>query len=296
MTTQSLYNQPRKHPCMSTWNQNLNPRSPSSAYIYDSHASEKITESILQRLTMASTDKSPDPTPAKGPDPTPGKPMSVGQHVIDKSAMMVQSLDPIKQMSQHVCSFAIYSHDMSRQIETHHYCSRLHQNFIQCAVYDSDESKARLLGVEYIVPADVFEAFPPEEQKLWHSHAYEIKSGLLVNPRVPEVVAMPELENLAQTYGKFWCTWQVDRGDRLPMGAPALMMSPQAASPGLVRAELVLERDAKYNFSSKSLKSSRLEIPEPEMINPLADYWKQHGKGFVIDIEETEMKLRPPFP
>ncbi|KHN47372.1 oil body-associated protein 2B [Glycine soja] len=245
---------------------------------------------------MASTDKSPDPTPAKGQDPTPGKPMSVGQHVIDKSAMMVQSLDPIKQMSQHVCSFAIYSHDMSRQIETHHYCSRLHQNFIQCAVYDSDESKARLLGVEYIVPADVFEAFPPEEQKLWHSHAYEIKSGLLVNPRVPEVVAMPELENLAQTYGKFWCTWQVDRGDRLPMGAPALMMSPQAASPGLVRAELVLERDAKYNFSSKSLKSSRLEIPEPEMINPLADYWKQHGKGFVIDIEETEMKLRPPFP
>jgi len=132
---------------MSTWNQNLNPRSPSSAYIYDSHASEKITESILQRLTMASTDKSPDPTPAKGPDPTPGKPMSVGQHVIDKSAMMVQSLDPIKQMSQHVCSFAIYSHDMSRQIETHHYCSRLHQNFIQCAVYDSDESKARLLGL-----------------------------------------------------------------------------------------------------------------------------------------------------
>lgn len=40
----------------------------------------------------------------------------------------------------------------------------------------------------------------------------QIKSGLLVNPRVPEVVAMPELENLAQTYGKFWCTWQVDRG------------------------------------------------------------------------------------
>ncbi|BAT87254.1 hypothetical protein VIGAN_05060300 [Vigna angularis var. angularis] len=36
------------------------------------------------------------------------------------------------------------------------------------------------------------------------------------------------------------------KGDRLPMGAPALMMSPQAVSPGLVRAELVHERDAKY--------------------------------------------------
>ncbi|KAL5157436.1 Receptor-like protein EIX1 [Glycine soja] len=72
--------------------------------------------------------------------------------------------------------------------------------------------------------------------------------------------------------------------------APALMMSPQAVSPGLVRADLVLERDAKYNISSDGLKSSRLEIPEPEMINPLADYWKQHGKGFGINIEETEMK------
>ncbi|TKY71904.1 hypothetical protein E2542_SST00637 [Spatholobus suberectus] len=245
---------------------------------------------------MASTDKSPDPTPAYGPEPTPGKAMGVGQHVIDKGAMMIQSLEPIKQMSQHVCTFAIYSHDMSRQIQTHHYCTRLHQRLIQCAVYDSDESDARLLGVEYIVPDDVFETMPPEEQKLWHSHAYEIKSGLWVNPRVPEIIGMPELENLAKTYGKFWCTWQADRGDRLPMGAPALMMSPQAVSPGLVRPELVLERDAKYNISSESLKSSRLEIPEPEMINPMADYWKQHGKRFVIDIEETQMKLRAPFP
>ncbi|KAL2341046.1 hypothetical protein Fmac_008986 [Flemingia macrophylla] len=236
---------------------------------------------------MSSTDKSPEPTPASGPEPTPGKPMGIGQHVIDKSAMMVQSLGPIKQISHHACSFAIYSHDMSRQIETHHYCSRIHENFIQCAVYDSEESDARLLGVEYIVPHDIFETMPPEEQKLWHSHAYEIKSGLWVDPRVPELIAMPELENLAKTYGKFWCTWQVDRGDRLPMGAPALMMSPQAVSPGLVRPELVLKRDAKYNISSESLKSSRLEILEPEMINPNADYWKQHGKGAFEQWEPT---------
>ncbi|XP_027339479.1 oil body-associated protein 2C-like [Abrus precatorius] len=245
---------------------------------------------------MASTDKSPDPTPANGEEQTPGKGMGIGQHVIDKGATMMQSLEPINMMSQHVCTFAIYSHDMSRQIETHHYCTHLTESLLQCAVYDSDDSNARLLGVEYIVPDYIFETLSPEEQKLWHSHAYEIKSGLWVNPRVPEIIGMSELENLAKTYGKFWCTWQVDRGDRLPMGAPALMMSPQAVSGGVVKAELVHERDAKYNISSESLKSSRIEIPEPEMINPMADYWKQHGKGFVIDIEETLMKLRAPFP
>ncbi|KAJ1414177.1 Oil body-associated protein-like [Sesbania bispinosa] len=248
---------------------------------------------------MASTDKSPDPTPAKGSEAdeaTPGEAMSVRQHAIDKGTMIMQTLTPIKQMSQHVCTFAICSHDMSRQIETHHFCTRLSDTFLQCAVYDSHHANARLIGVEYIIGDDIFESLPPEEQKLWHSHAYEIKSGLWVNPRVPELIGKPELQDLAKTYGKFWYTWQVDRGDRLPMGAPALMMSPQAVRPGVVREELVRDRDAKFNISSQSLKTSRLEIPEPEMINPMADYWKQHGKGFAIDIDQTEIKLRAPFP
>lgn len=41
----------------------------------------------------------------------------------------------------------------------------------------------------------------------------QIKSGSWVNPRVPEMMGKPELDNLAKTYGKFWCTWQVDRGN-----------------------------------------------------------------------------------
>lgn len=95
---------------------------------------------------MASSDKSPEPTPPYGGEQPPGKPMTMKQHVLDKGAAMMQSLKPIKQMSQHVCTFALYSHDMPRQIETHHYVSRLNQDFLQCAVYDSDDSTARLIG------------------------------------------------------------------------------------------------------------------------------------------------------
>ncbi|KAL7142559.1 hypothetical protein ABFS83_08G131300 [Erythranthe nasuta] len=226
----------------------------------------------------------------------PGKPMTIGQHMLDKGAQMMQSLKPIKQMNQHLCTFALYSHDMTRQIQTHHFVTRLNQDFLQCAVYDSDDSTGRLIGVEYIVSDKIFESLSPEEQKLWHSHAYEIKSGLMVNPRVPEMVLKPELENLAKTYGKFWCTWQTDRGDKLPMGAPALMMSPQAVDIGVVRPELVARRNEKYSISSEGLKKSRIEIAEPEWINPQADYWKQHGKGFVVGVESTEMKKMVPFP
>ncbi|XP_059439751.1 oil body-associated protein 2C-like [Corylus avellana] len=246
---------------------------------------------------MASSDKSPSPMPSGTDHPRPpGQPMTVEQHMIDKGAQLVQSLKPVKQMNQHVCTFALYSHDMSRQIETHHYVTRVNQDFLQCAVYDSDHAHARLIGVEYIVSDRIFEALPPDEQKLWHSHAYEIKSGLWVNPRVPGMIEKPELENMAKTYGKFWCTWQVDRGDKLPLGAPALMISPQPVNLGQISPELVHRRDNKYNISTKVLRDSRVEIAEPEWINPQADYWKQDGKGFAIDIKFTDMKLRAPFP
>lgn len=76
----------------------------------------------------------------------PGMAMSMEQHMLDKGAQMMQSLKPIKEMNQHVCTFALYSDDMSRQIETHHYVTRLNQDFLQCAVYDSDDSRGRLIG------------------------------------------------------------------------------------------------------------------------------------------------------
>lgn len=80
----------------------------------------------------------------------PGKAMGMEQQMLDKGAQMMQSVRPIKQMNQHVCTFALYSHDMTRQIETHHYVSRLNQDFLQCAVYDSDDATARLIGSIYI--------------------------------------------------------------------------------------------------------------------------------------------------
>ncbi|KAI3740262.1 hypothetical protein L2E82_30688 [Cichorium intybus] len=230
----------------------------------------------------------------------PGKPMSLGQQILDKGSQMLQSLKPIKQMSQHACTFALYSHDMSRQIETHHFVTRLNHDFLQCAVYDTDDSNGRLIGVEYIVSDTIFETLPPEEQKIWHSHAYEIKSGLWVHPRMPDMVVMPELKNLAKTYGKFWCTWQTDRGevincDELPLGPPSLMMSPQAEE-GVVKPELVKQRDDKYNLSRDDLMKSRVEIAEPEWINPTADYWRQHKKCFEVDVESTDMKKLCAFP
>lgn len=88
-----------------------------------------------------------DGTGAEKNDIPPGKPISVGQQILDKGAQMLQSFKPINNMSQHVCTFALYSHDMTRQIETHHFITRLNQDFLQSAVYDTDESNGRLIGI-----------------------------------------------------------------------------------------------------------------------------------------------------
>ncbi|KAF0920213.1 hypothetical protein E2562_034026 [Oryza meyeriana var. granulata] len=250
---------------------------------------------------MSSSDQNPAPTPAFGTGtsvPPPGRATTVSSQVLDVGAQAVQALKPVRQMKQHACSFSLYAHDLSRQVEVHHFVSRLNQDVLQCAVYDSDKPSARLIGVEYIVSRKIFDSLPAEEQRLWHSHAHEIKAGLWVSPHVPGSLEKTELEQMAGTFGKFWCTWQVDRGDALPLGAPALMVAPQAVEPGRVRAELVRGRDERYKVdsSAQGLKGVRVEMDEPEWINPNADYWRVHGKGFAVDVTATDMKRHAPFP
>lgn len=255
---------------------------------------EDITVSLSFKMT--SSERPPAGFIPSTPEDVPGKPRTVGSQLIDAGAQMLQKFKPINQFEQHVCTWAIYGHDMTRQIETHHYVARVNEDFLQCVVYDSDTSDARLIGVEYIISERLFEALPEEEQKLWHSHSYEIKAGLWVNPGVPELIQKPELRKLAKSYGKFWCTWQFDRGDRLPLGMPALMMSPQPESWGQINEELVKKRDAKYKICTEDKVKSRREIEGPERMHPLADNWKNSGNGWVVEAKEVDMILKAGAP
>lgn len=90
--------------------------------------------------------------------------------------------------------------------------------------------------------------------------------------------------------------FMLNPGDRLPLGAPALMVSPQGVNMGMVKPELNQKRDEKYKVSSDELRRKRIDIAMPEVINPYADYWMQRGKGFAIDVHHAEMKSRAPFP
>lgn len=127
---------------------------------------------------------------------------------------------------------------------------------------------ARLIGVEYVISRAMFEALPEQEKKYWHSHVYEVKSGLLMMPRIPDAMERPEMNKLVNTYGKTWHFWQVDRGDPLPYGEPKLMCS--IIKDGMVNKDLIRQRDTKFGVDTEKLRGLRVEIDAPPP-HPLAD-------------------------
>lgn len=92
--------------------------------------------------------------------------------------------------------------DINRQVSAHHYCSHINQDFRQCVIYDSDHSDARLIGIEYIISEKLFNQLSPEEKKLWHSHVYEVKGGLMSLVGVPDIAEKEAMKELINTYGK----------------------------------------------------------------------------------------------
>ena len=186
--------------------------------------------------------------------------------MLEHGAEAIQIFDPIKKINVHLCGFAFYQDDPKRQLELHHYTSVVNDDFYQCAVYDSDRSDARLIGIEYVCSEKIFNTLSPEEQKLWHSHCFDVKSGSFIAPHIPQTVENKLFEDLIKTYGKTYVLWQVDK-DPLPLGEPKLMMV--ATKEGQWNQALFEERDKRYG-STEKCKKAREVLPDVPT-NPNAD-------------------------
>ena len=156
--------------------------------------------------------------------PVPGSPVSPRSHVLDTGADALQSRHPLDAMSAYLNGVHFYADDMGRQEEATHYSTHLTEDFRQCVIYDANQTNAKLIGIEYIVSARLFKTLPEEERRLWHSHDYEVQSGELIAPGVPDLAEHAVMTDLASTYGKTWHTWQIDRSPSFPMGIPQRMM------------------------------------------------------------------------
>ncbi|EIN07441.1 DUF1264-domain-containing protein [Punctularia strigosozonata HHB-11173 SS5] len=209
------------------------------------------------------------------------------------TAMM--SFQPINAIHQHLCAFHVYAHDRTRHVEAHHFCTHLSHDLHQCVIYDTDQPNAKLIGIEYIVSEKIFRDLPAEEKKYWHSHKYEVESGLLqlqVKGGVPGVATdaaeQPAMLELQKTYGKTIHTWAVDTSPDLPLGPPNLMMS--YTGDGQAPADLIQARDQKFGTDTQAKRELRKRYLPPYDPLPEADEWKNTGKGIVFDPVEGEIK------
>ena len=128
-----------------------------------------------------------------------------------------------------------------------------------------------------MVTPKLYHTLDAEEQTLWHSHVFEVKSGMLIMPRptgVPEaaweIAENKEMEEVVQLYGKVYHLWQTDRGDKLPLGQPQLMTSYTAMQQMPDFEKVVDERDQRFGSDFRRKKQVREYIEEPE-IHPQAD-------------------------
>jgi len=199
--------------------------------------------------------------------------------VLETGTATTQSFGPIKAVCAHLNAFHVYASDPKRNVEANHYCTHLSADVRQCLIYDAPTNPARLIGVEYMITPKIYETLDEEERKLWHSHNYEVKSGMLIlpNPSIPnemwEIAETEEMKEVIGLYGKTFHFWQVDRGDLLPLGRPELMMS--FTSDEQVPWDKVKERDERFGVSTQRKKEKRAGIPDAEVHGDADGCWKK---------------------
>ncbi|WP_159329029.1 OBAP family protein [Streptomyces tendae] len=202
---------------------------------------------------------------------------------LDLAAGSMQRKYPLEAMSTYLNGFHMYADDMGRQVEATHFCIHLQHDLHQCVIFDRNAPDARLIGIEYIISEERFRALPEDEKRLWHSHHYEVKSGSLTAPGIPDLAEHAYFEDLVTTYGKTFHTWQYDRDD-FPYGIPQLMMG--FTEDGQASDEMIRARDDRLGISTSGKRANRADIPMPE-VAPGANAWES-GRTVQTRIEERD--------
>ncbi|OAA52976.1 DUF1264 domain protein [Cordyceps fumosorosea ARSEF 2679] len=228
-----------------------------------------------------------------------GDPLKLKQSLITTAAVVTQDLSPVKTIHAHLNAFHAYADNPHRAVETNHYCGHLNNDVRQCLLYDSSEADARLIGVEYMITPALFQTLSPEEQKLWHSHVYEVKSGMLVMPNsvIPDAMwaraEYKEMEKVVELYGKAYHLWQTDADHKLPLGKPKLMTS--FTADGQLSTDKLESRDKKFNVDHKEKRAQRKDMPEPQ-VHPKRRVAIQAQVQRRSHVEAPPSRPRPPLP
>jgi len=194
----------------------------------------------------------------------PGAAKSAKTRLLEAGAWALQADAPTDLLNIHLVGFHPSKAEPGHQMEAHHYCRQVNEEFAQCALFDGNGRDANLNGIEYIISARLFAQLPEEEKKYWHPHNYEILSGQLVAPNIPILAETELMQGKINSYGKTWHVWMTGMygraPDALPLGEPSLAWSfnrDGEALPGLVE-----QRDARLQVDTGTRRDARRELTD----------------------------------
>ncbi|HRO61288.1 MAG TPA: OBAP family protein [Burkholderiaceae bacterium] len=192
----------------------------------------------------------------------PGDDKSLKTRALEMGAKLLQGNAPPARMDIYLVGFHPMKDHPDQQMEAHHYCQQVNQDFAQCVLFDGNGSDAKLTGIEYIISEKLFDSLPEDERDYWHPHNGEILSGQLVAPGIPGPAEHALMKDKMNSYGKTWHVWHTgamgEPGAALPLGPPMLAWSfnrDGEAKPGLVE-----RRDEQVGIDTAEKRRERTDL------------------------------------
>lgn len=195
--------------------------------------------------------------------PPPGAEKSTGTGMLETGSAILQGKAPFSDMDIYLDGFHTARNDAGHQMEAHHFCRQVNEDFAQCVIFDGNTEDANLIGIEYIISERLFADLPREERGYWHPHNGEILSGQLIAPGLPAVAEKQLMKTKINSYGKTWHLWSTPtpltgQGDRLPFGEPMLMWS--FSRFGELDPRLQRDRDNRFGVDTSDIGRNRQDL------------------------------------
>jgi hypothetical protein len=208
----------------------------------------------------------------------PGEEKSATTKALELGSRLLQANSPLQPMDVYLVGFHPMKDDPEHQMEAHHFCTQVNEDFAQCVLFDGNGKGARLNGIEYIISEKLFSGLPEKEKAYWHPHNAEILSGQLVAPGIPAPAEKELMKRKMNSYGKTWHVWNTGTrehaGDPLPTGDPHLAWS--FNRDGEIQPPLLQQRDRALDIDTQRIRESRADLRE--LAKPQSGVDALHGK------------------
>ncbi len=192
----------------------------------------------------------------------PGDPKTATTITLEAGAKLLQSSAPLKPFDVYLNGFHPMKDHPDKQMEAHHFCHQVNEDFAQCTLFDSNAANARLNGVEYIISEKLFNTLPTAERAFWHPHNGEILAGQLIAPGIPAIAEKELMRKKINSYGKTWHLWNTGHegmpADQLPLGPAVLAWS--FNRDGEAHQAMIDKRDRKLGVSALDARRQRADL------------------------------------